>query len=253
VPSDCGPWIGALCNGTVTQIMSNTDPPCDRKHNPHWSPDGSRLTYWRDPYENGQPTGTSVFVIHADGTGEQRLTDPKMFAGSPDWSPDGRWIVFSTYPLNEFQRCQISNLYRMHSDGSGMEQLTTYAGDDLRATSRDMRQVGSGLSSRPSLRRAAASWLSRPRAVSRSSSPLVASTRTAPDSRPLPRGERAVDRPSPSPRQGPAERRALMGELRALAEKLVERSQNVTIQVPLGRPLAHKSHTLARMATRTQA
>jgi Tol biopolymer transport system component len=134
VPSDCGLWVGDLSSGLVTQITSNVDPPCDREYNPHWSPDGSRLTYWRDPYENGQPTGTSVFVINADGTNEQQLSDPAMFAGSPDWSPDGKWIVFSTYPLNEFQCCQVSNLYRMHPDGSGVEQLTDYADEDLRAT-----------------------------------------------------------------------------------------------------------------------
>jgi Tol biopolymer transport system component len=132
VPSDCGLWIGELSSGEVTQITSNTDPPCNREYDAHWSPDGSQLTYWRDPYENGHPKGTTVFVINADGTNEQRLTDPAMFAGSPDWSPDGQWIVFSTYPLLEFQCCQVSNLYRMHSDGSGMEPLTHYATEELR-------------------------------------------------------------------------------------------------------------------------
>ena len=134
VPSDCGLWIGEVATGEVTQITSNTDPPCDREYNPRWSPDGTRLTYWRDPYKNGKPTGTAVFVIDADGTNERRLTDPEMFAGEADWSPDGEWIVFDTYPLNEFQCCQVSNLYRVHPDGSGMEQLTHYAADDLRAT-----------------------------------------------------------------------------------------------------------------------
>jgi len=133
-PSDCGLWIGDLGTGDVAQVTSNTDPPCDREYTPHWSPDGTRLTYWRDPYANGRPTGTSVAVVDADGTDEQRRTDPATFAGSPDWSPDGQWIVFSTYPLLEFQCCQVSNLYRMHPDGSGMEQLTHYATDDLRAT-----------------------------------------------------------------------------------------------------------------------
>jgi Tol biopolymer transport system component len=133
-PSDCGLWIGDLSTGEVTRITSNTDPPCDREYTPHWSPDGTQLTYWRDPYENGRPTGTSVFVIDAEGTNEQQLTDPAMFAGSPDWSPDGEWIIFSTYPLVEFQCCQVSNLYRMHPDGTGMEQLTDYPTDELRAT-----------------------------------------------------------------------------------------------------------------------
>jgi len=36
--------------------------------------------------------------MNADGTNARQLTDPEMFAGEPDWSPDGEWIIFSTYP-----------------------------------------------------------------------------------------------------------------------------------------------------------
>jgi Tol biopolymer transport system component len=58
-----------------------------------------------------------------------------MNAGDPDWSPDGSWIVFSTYPLHEYNFVPaVSNLYRTHPDGSGMEQLTHYETGDLRAT-----------------------------------------------------------------------------------------------------------------------
>lgn len=134
VPSDCSLWIGDVASGQVTQVTSNTHPPCDREYNPRWSPDGSQLTYWRDPYDDGAPTGTAAFVIDADGTHERRLTDPTMFAGEADWSPDGRWIVFDTYPLAEFGSSEVSNLYRIHPDGSGMEPLTNYTDADQRAT-----------------------------------------------------------------------------------------------------------------------
>ncbi len=132
VPADCGLWIGDIASGEVTQLTSNTD--CDEEMFPRWSPNGLRIAYWRDPKENGQPTGTAVFTINVDGSDEQRLTDPQMFAGDPDWSPDGQWIVFATYPLSEFNFAEeVSNLYRMHPDGSGMEQLTDYGVDQLRA------------------------------------------------------------------------------------------------------------------------
>lgn len=133
VPSDCGLWVGDILTGEVMQITSN--PLCDREYFPQWSPDGSQFTYWRDPYANGQPAGTAVFVINTDGSNERRLTDPQMFAGDPHWSPDGEWIVFSTYPLNEFNFVPaISDLYRIHPDGTGMEQLTHYNSEELRAT-----------------------------------------------------------------------------------------------------------------------
>jgi Tol biopolymer transport system component len=58
-----------------------------------------------------------------------------MFAGDSDWSADGEWIVFSTYPLPAFNfESRKSNLYRMHPDGSAVEQLTRYDTGQLRAT-----------------------------------------------------------------------------------------------------------------------
>ncbi len=134
-PTDCGLWIGEIATGEVVQVTSNTDPPCDREYFPRWSPDGTLLTYWRELFANDQFVGTAVFTINDDGTDETRLTDPAMVAGEPDWSPDGEWIVFATYPLNSFNfEAKVSNLYRMHPDGSGLEQLTHYGVDQLRAT-----------------------------------------------------------------------------------------------------------------------
>ena len=57
VPSDCGLWIGERSSGEVTHITSNTDPPCDREYSPHWSPDGTQLTYWRDPTRTASQPG----------------------------------------------------------------------------------------------------------------------------------------------------------------------------------------------------
>jgi Tol biopolymer transport system component len=129
IPSDCALAIGDVATGQVVQVTSNTEPQCDREYFPRWSPDGSQLTYWRYP-----PRGTAVFVVNADGTDERRLTDPAISAGDPDWSPDGIWIVFSTNPLHESGCCKVSNLFRMHPDGSGMEQLTHYETVGVRAT-----------------------------------------------------------------------------------------------------------------------
>jgi WD40-like Beta Propeller Repeat len=99
------------------------------------SPDGKHITYWRDPYANGAPTGTAVYTIDRDGTNETQLTDPTTNAGDPACSPNGQWIVFSTYPLNEYNFVPaISNLYRIHPDGTGLEQLTHYDTSATRAT-----------------------------------------------------------------------------------------------------------------------
>jgi Tol biopolymer transport system component len=126
-PTDCGLWIGDRATGKVHQVTSNTEPACDREYNPRWSPDGTRFVYWRQP-DGGKRADTAVYVMNADGTGERRLTDPALEAGEADWSPDGKWIVYATHPLNEFGCCHESNLYRVHPDGSGVEQLTHFSG-----------------------------------------------------------------------------------------------------------------------------
>ncbi|MGN6577546.1 MAG: TolB family protein [Nocardioides sp.] len=129
-PSDCSLWIGDRVTGQVRRVTDNEG--CDREYFPRWSPDGSRLTYHRELPQADGSVRTAVYVVNADGTGETRLTDPAMVAGSPDWSPDGQWIVFATYPLNVFQSGGDSQLYRMHPDGTGLAQMTAFRG--VRAT-----------------------------------------------------------------------------------------------------------------------
>lgn len=123
-PSDCGLWIGHLDTREVEQITSNEG--CDREYNPRWSPDGTRIAYARERVD-GSGTSDAIFVIDANGGEETQLTEWDLVAGYPDWSPDGEWIVFVTYPFFSFNDDgPTSNLYRMRPDGTGTEQLTFY-------------------------------------------------------------------------------------------------------------------------------
>jgi TolB protein len=119
VPADCGIWIGELATGEVRQVTSN--PGCFREYNLRWSPDGHQFTYWRWREDSsGTTTGAAVFVIDVDGSNERQLTEWEAMAGEPDWAPDGEWLVYDTYA----KRPEVSNLYRMHPDGTGAEPLT---------------------------------------------------------------------------------------------------------------------------------
>lgn len=133
VPSDCGLWIGDIATGQVTQITGKNQM-CDRREaSPRWSPDGSKIAYFRERYDDSGVTN-AIFVIDANGGEEQQLTDWDLAAGYPDWSPDGEWILFATYPLWTFNfDSVVSNLYRIHPDGSGLEQLTFYETPQIRA------------------------------------------------------------------------------------------------------------------------
>jgi TolB protein len=57
---------------------------------PAWSPDGRRIAFTslRDGISH-------VYVMAADGTGTQRLTDSSQEDAHPTWSPDGTAIVFA--------------------------------------------------------------------------------------------------------------------------------------------------------------
>lgn len=56
---------------------------------PVWSPDGTRIAFWRSGSNYGDGT---TFVANADGSGIRRLVQ----AAHPDWSPDGTTIAANT-------------------------------------------------------------------------------------------------------------------------------------------------------------
>ena len=78
---------------TLTTLSTGRDP--------SWSPADSRITFM----DNGQ-----VFVINADGSGKQQLTNNPGYCMYPTWSPDGTRIAYSV---------DGQGLHIMNADGSG--------------------------------------------------------------------------------------------------------------------------------------
>jgi TolB protein len=96
---------------------------------PAWSPDGKRLVFL-GKYMNSKTNGTgcecrALYIVNADGTGLRRLTPPSTRPGGhrPDWSPDGKTILFRTHPGNDPSGIG-ANLYTIHPDGTTLRQLT---------------------------------------------------------------------------------------------------------------------------------
>jgi TolB protein len=66
--------------------------------------------------------GGHIDVMNADGTDRVELTHGRPVDSDPDWSPDGRRIVFSRSDVGNSYR--EANLYVMNADGSDVHQLT---------------------------------------------------------------------------------------------------------------------------------
>jgi Tol biopolymer transport system component len=69
-----------------------------------------------------------IYVMNADGSGQTRLTDNAADDMSPDWSPDGKRLVFVSdrddpNPVKCFPHCNYE-IYTMNADGSGQTRLT---------------------------------------------------------------------------------------------------------------------------------
>jgi TolB protein len=66
----------------------------------------------------------------------RRLTNHHAIDTEPAWSPDGRYIVFTS------SRSGRAQIYRMRSDGSNVERLTFEGRENLRASySRDGKRL----------------------------------------------------------------------------------------------------------------
>ncbi len=92
---------------------------------PAVSPDGKRLAYVSSG--EGDP---EIFVMKMDGTDVRRLTNFYMEDVSPRWSPDGRWLAFSSNRERGRER-----LFIVRPDGTALRAVSGNAptGDEREA------------------------------------------------------------------------------------------------------------------------
>lgn len=96
--------------------------------NPQFSPGGRRIVFQRNNVRDAQPAdGVALFVLDLRSGREHQVTPWPMRAGdTPDWSPDGRRILFHD---NLDNPPDVSpNLFTIRPNGTGLRQLTFATG-----------------------------------------------------------------------------------------------------------------------------
>ncbi|UCG43622.1 MAG: PD40 domain-containing protein [candidate division WOR-3 bacterium] len=98
-------------------ILLTVSAVCDRPdewelvldEDPAWSPDGTQIAFVRR-----DSTGRGLYVIDSSGQNERLVLEGNWI--SPGWSPDGRWLVFST--------AYVGTIYKVKADSDSLTRLT---------------------------------------------------------------------------------------------------------------------------------
>jgi len=86
-----------------------------------WSPDGRTVAL--GAYTVKGDRRQHVYVVPAGGGKLHRIVDDEVLDG-PAWSPDGRWLAYSTYE---------GEIWRVHPDGRGAQLIGKVSGEEPRS------------------------------------------------------------------------------------------------------------------------
>jgi TolB protein len=123
-----GIWV-MNADGTGVHQLTQLDQPgqgFDRA--PQFSPDGHKLLFERDNVRDARPVdGVALWVLDLRTGAERRITPFALEAGdTPDWSPDGRQILFHNNVSGDPD--VSANLYTVRPNGTRIHQLTFETG-----------------------------------------------------------------------------------------------------------------------------
>jgi Tol biopolymer transport system component len=108
----------------VRQITQNERPALGEDSDPQWSPNGREIVFQRFNVRTATPAdGVALWIVDLTSGAERRVSPWDLRGGdTPDWSPDGRQILFHSNV--DGPQTVSANLYTVRPDGTQLRQLT---------------------------------------------------------------------------------------------------------------------------------
>jgi len=92
---------------------------------PHISPNGKLMVFDRYNSAFASPKGgEALFISAASGGATRQLTPWRLSAGSPDWSPDSKRLLFKQSIPRASELTPGTDLYTINVDGTGLRRVT---------------------------------------------------------------------------------------------------------------------------------